>query len=727
MDNTLWLDYESRSQIDLDERGLDNYAQDPSTEVLLAAYAFGEAKPKLWQPHLTPQIPADLEDALHDPFVTVWSWNAAFERAISRFVLKIDKPIQEFRDPMIVARSLSYPGKLAEAGRLLGLKEDVAKIEDGDRLVQLFCEPEDPGGYDTLFGIAPPTFRDWNTDPKDWVLFGEYCKQDVVAERASLHKMKYFPVSDEEWETWFLDQKINTVGWPVDLPLVEGARALVLRELAPLNTRLKELTGLANPNSRNQMLGWLTEQGYHFTSLNKDFVTRALTGECELTDLAKQVIEIRTQTSRSSVSKYTALADMVSADGRLRHQYTFYGAHTGRWAAHGVNMGNLVKATKEVDKKLDLAINLVREMDYDGIAREFKKPLEVAAGVQRSAFRAPEGKKFVVADLNAIENRGLGYLARCDAILKVFRTMTTIDGITEPMCPYLEFATRMYGESYETLWREYKAGNKDKRTICKPPVLGGGYGLGPGKEEWVDGNLILTGLRGYAQKMGVEMTQEDAVYAIKILRESWPEVKQLWKDMERAAAFAIRNSGFVAGVGVPHTSWEKDKFEEIGRKVLPPLVSFKCTGTGVLEMILPSGRSLHYIDPRVAKETKVWKFKDEYGQPREREYQQDVIYYKAKDQKTKQWVEVDTWGGPFVENADQAICRDVLVHGLKLADKMGFEIVGSTYDEAITLVDIDGPLGLPQLIECLTAPMPWAGDSFPLGADGVESVVYRKI
>ena len=74
----LWLDYESRSRVSLDERGLDNYAHDPSTEILLCAYAFGDKAPKLWQPHLDPQIPAELEDALLDPFVQCWSWNATF-------------------------------------------------------------------------------------------------------------------------------------------------------------------------------------------------------------------------------------------------------------------------------------------------------------------------------------------------------------------------------------------------------------------------------------------------------------------------------------------------------------------------------------------------------------------------------------------------------------------------------------------------------------------------
>ena len=104
------IDYESRSCVDLDQNGLDRYATDPTTQVILAAYAEGDHTPRLWQPHLDPKMPGELREALEDPWVVVHAWNASFERAISKFVLKIDKPIQEWRDPMVNARCLSLPG-----------------------------------------------------------------------------------------------------------------------------------------------------------------------------------------------------------------------------------------------------------------------------------------------------------------------------------------------------------------------------------------------------------------------------------------------------------------------------------------------------------------------------------------------------------------------------------------------------------------------------------------
>src|SRR5271157_5225118 len=118
MDNVLYLDFETASVSDLETVGLDNYASDPTTRVLLCAYTFGDRAPKLWQPHLGP-IPSELEDALLDPLCQVWAWNSSFERVISKKILGIERPIDEWKDPMIIARSLSLPGSLDEAGEIL--------------------------------------------------------------------------------------------------------------------------------------------------------------------------------------------------------------------------------------------------------------------------------------------------------------------------------------------------------------------------------------------------------------------------------------------------------------------------------------------------------------------------------------------------------------------------------------------------------------------------------
>jgi len=710
METDFYLDWEVKSVVALDVHGLDRYAKDPSTAILMGAYAEGDHAPKLWQPHLEPKMPAELREALEDPMVAIHAWHSAFERVISKNVLKIDKPIPEWRCSMSAARYLSLPGSLDDAGKILGLREDQAKMKIGDKLIRKFCIPEDLGGETTLFGMSEPTFRSWATDPAEWELFCDYCKQDVVAERAILKKIRKFPLPDFEWDTYYLNEMVNATGWPVDMRLVTGAREIVVRELERLGTRLHELTKLDNSNSVEQLLPWLRDRGYNFSSLNKTLVARALE-DTQLSEDAREVLILRGQTSKSSVRKYTNIADMVSLDGRLRHQYTYYGAaRTGRNAAHGVNVGNLPKPVKSVEKHLERAIELVRAGDYEGVKREFDKPLDVITSTVRASFRAEDGSKFIVSDLTSIENVAIMFLSRCVSGLKVFE---------EKRDPYLDFAVHFFKQSYADLYAEYKAGDKSKRTLCKPASLGSGFGLGAGEEFLdADGNKQWSGLLKYARDMGVIMTQEEATKAIAVFRKVYPEVPQIWKDLERAAVRAIRNPGSLVGVGVPQSDKDREWYLSRGRAVdLEPFLSFRCHGKKILELILPSGRSLHYIDPRVEEEPAVWEG---------RSYTRQKIMYYGKQQNTSAWGLVPTFGGKLLENSAQSWARDILMEGMKNAAAMGFEVVGSTYDEIIALVPNDSPLGVDQLCECMTRKPSWMPDGIPLGAAGFETQEYRK-
>lgn len=705
------LDYETASEADLEIVGLANYMDHHSTRILMANYAEGGHKIKCWEPHLDPKIPNELYDALLDPFVYVHAWGVSFEAEATRKLLGIDRPRNEWRCEMVQARYLSLPGSLDEAGKILGLGEAEAKIKDGKRLIQKFCSPEKFGGDNTLFGVSSSTFRNWDSDPEDWEKFKEYGGQDVVAERALAKKMRKFAVPDREWDNWVLEQRVNTTGWFVDMSLVRGAQSIVLKEMESSGNRLIDLTGLSNPNSVQQLLPWLQERGYEFSSLDKAFVARAMGGECPLTPEAKEVLILRGQTSKSSVRKYTNIADMVSADGRLRHQYTFMGAaRTGREAAHGVNMANLPKPVKAVEARMPLAIELVRAGDYEGVKREFGKPLDVVGSTVRASFCAPPGKKLVVADLSAIENVGACFISHCEAGMRVFR---------EERDPYLDFAKHFYKMPYEELLAEYEAGNKSKRTMCKPATLGSGFGLGPGKEviDEKTGEKTWEGLLGYARAMGVVMTLEEATKAIQVFRSVYPEIPQTWKDLERAARRAIKNPGQLVGVGVPHTEKERLWFEEKDRKTYDPILFFQCHGTKVLELKLPAGRSLHYIDPTVEEEEYTWNGKKLIG---------EKISYYGKEQNSVHWGRVPTHGGKIFENADQAWARDILFNGMHEADRAGFEVIGSTYDELITLVSDTSSLGVAELCACMTKKPDWLPEGIPLKAAGYEAKEYRK-
>jgi len=261
----LHLDFETRSRLDIREVGLDNYAQ--SAEVLMLAYAFGDAPPSLWFPHEGP-----LPDALWllaRPEVIKVAWNSAFERAIFKHALGIDIPIRQWLDPAARARYALGTASLAQTCDVLGLAEEEGKLASGKKLMRLFSFP-----VKTKKRLGQ--FNDWTTHPAQWAEFAEYCRRDVVAERAVLHKLAKFPLPLMERRLWALDQEINERGMPVDMAFVTAARRLVDDERARLMAELTDLTGLENPNSVPQLLGWLKGEGYPLGSLGAKKVEAVL-------------------------------------------------------------------------------------------------------------------------------------------------------------------------------------------------------------------------------------------------------------------------------------------------------------------------------------------------------------------------------------------------------------------------------------------------------------------
>jgi len=670
MSDKLWLDFETSSAIEIETNGLDRYVKDHSTKVLMLGYALGDDPVQLWEPHKS-SFPYELAEMLEDPLVTKCAYNAGFERNVFRSVLHNNIPIHEWFDVMIQARHLSIPGSLDQVCGVLGLPESEAKIADGKRLINMFSYPVYEA-RDTLFGCEQARFRDWETDPADWELFRAYCIRDVEAERAIHKKMAEFPLPAIEQQGWILDQKINDRGVPVDLTLVRNALHIADQAKYALDLRMKKITGLDNPQSVQQLLAWAVKQGYPFHSMGKVWVQRALDGK-DITDDCREVFKLRQQASKTSWSKFEAIQNIVSSDGCARNQFSYLGsARAGRWAGRDIQWQNLPRPTPQVEKKMDLAVELVRAGKYDQIKRQFPNEMDVVSSVIRPAFRAPDGYEFDIADLNAIENRAVGWETDCQPILDVFR-----NGLD----PYKDFGTRLFKKPYSEI-------TKDERQTSKPAVLGAAYRLSGG-EEGVDkfGNPIKTGLWGYAASMGIHITQEQSIESVKIFRDNFKEVTRAWYNLEDAAIATVYD-------GSPR---------EICRVVFQ-----LCNG--VMRVVLPSGRSLHYINPKVENREFFGKMKA-------------TLTYDGQQQETKQWGTIPTHGGKLLENITQAIARDILLHGMQLAEKMGIWIVAHVHDELISLRKDKSRLN--DLINCMSVVPDWA-PGLILGADGFSSQYYKK-
>ena len=689
----LSLDYETRSEANLPNVGSSVYSRHPSTKVLMAAYAFNQGAVHQWDASGGEPIPKLLQEALIDPDVQKWAWNAPFEMQIThQLIAEVD--VRQWRDTMVQALHCSLPGKLEKAGPCVGLPMDMQKDRRGKALMRKFSIPTKPTKK------RPKLFQDPEDNPQEWDEYLAYNRSDVVAERGIRNRLWPYLMSSEEWELWFLDQHINSSGLPINVRMVRNAISIYESALSEGLNEMKEITGLSNPNSGAQLLPWLQAHGYMFEDLKKGHVVTALKyfsqqpehfdddrwAEYKSSNALRTVLELRKETSRTSIKKFYALERATDDDGNLRHVLQMNGAaRTGRYAGRIYQPQNLPRPEKRFEDIQPLIAKNVEELDHESLRMVHGNVFDVLASSLRPSAQAPDGFVFVDADLNAIENRVLGWIAGCDKILSVFHN--NLD-------PYLSFATYLYDLPYADLLHEYKVLKKgDKRTIAKPGTLGCGYGMGAG-EEWTNdqtGETEASGLLGYAWGMGVtNFTKADAKHSVDTFRREFKEVVTYWYDLERAARKCIRTQ----------------------QPVRHGVVSFDIKGP-FLRMILPSGRPLYYLRPKLEEVMTPWG-----------EMKVQITYEGLNDRK--QWVRMHTTPGKLTENADQAISRDLLVHGIKIAAKRGIDIRLHVHDQIVGLVREDrAEKDLKILMDSMEEVPTWA-KGLPLGSAGLTTKVFIK-
>lgn len=685
------FDYETFSELNLLDVGTSAYSRHHTTEVLMCAYAFDDGPVKQWIPAEGQEMPQDLRDALTDPEVEKWAWNAPFEIAITRNCLGIEIDIRQWRCAMVLAMHQSLPGKLEKAAIVVGLPEDKQKDKRGSALMRKFSFPRKPTKRDNR------TRNFWCDFYDDWLEYLEYNVQDVIAERAVCKRL--YPMPNDEWELWFLDFAINNAGLPINRRMVRNAIMLYEEALGSVDSgdgalgEMAEITGLDNPNSvSHQLLPWLQDNGYMFDDCKKGHIERALeyfdkrpdhwTEEqhrayCQSNSL-KRILELRLQTSKTSIKKYYSVLRAMDDDDLLRMVLQMNGApRTGRYAGRIFQPQNLARPEPRFEEMQEELARAIEVLSLPALKLVHGDPFECLSSALRPTAQAPEGMRFIDADLNAIENRVLGWIAECPKILEVFH---------KGQDPYIAFASYLYETPYDLLYHEYKVmGDKSKRKIAKPGTLGSGYGMGPGeqRENKQTGEIEGTGLLGYAWGMGVtQFTLEDSKHSIETFRREFSEVKDLWYAMERAAKKCVRT----------------------GKPTECSVVRFDRRGP-YLRMILPSERPLYYCRPRLEMKQTPW------GEMRE------TLTYEGMNDK-KQWGRLHTTPGKIVENADQAISRDLLVHGMKIAARRGIDIRLHVHDQIIGLTPEDrAEQDLKILIDSMEDRPHWA-KGLPLGSEG---------
>lgn len=692
-------DFETYCDVSLPDVGTDVYSRHPSLEVLMCAYACNDEDVLQWLPAEGEAMPADLRDMILDPHAVKFAWNKPFEWAIWSNALGMKTEHEQWRDPMVMCFALALPGKLEKAGIVVDLDDDYRKKEIGKSLIPVFCAPRKPTKN------KPHTRNLPHHEPEKWHHFKLYNINDVIAERAIYKRIRRFDMPQSEWKLWALDQKINQAGIPINMSLVDNAIQFYEDVIDDRTTRLKEITGLENPNSNVQILGWLKEFGYPFDDVQKGHVQRAYERlkeqfeagefnenreEAYEMELVMEVLEMRLEIAAASPKKYYALkrACGPADDGNghvLRNGLQFAGAgRTWRWAGRIYQAQNLARPPKKLEKKIAAHVRNLERLDTWSLMQLYPKPIDLLKAGIRPCAQAPEGYVFADADLNAIENRVLGWMSGCAKILRVFELNRD---------PYIDFATYLFGGRYDDLMAEYKLGNSTKRTIAKPGVLGCGYMLGAGEAKLnkKTGEIEATGLLGYAWDMGIrDFTVEQSKLSVETFRREFEEVKKFWYAIERAMKECIRT----------------------GRTTQCRMITFEMKDP-FLRMILPSGRPLSYCRPRIQQVRAPWG-----------DMKETITYEGLNDRK--QWVRIPTHPGKITENADQAIARDLLAHGILLADEAGLDIRLHVHDQNLALVPVStADRDLKVLKECMEVCPSWA-PGLPMGSAGFTSPIFIK-
>lgn len=652
----LHIDIETFCRLDLRSTTVYRYVEEEDFEVLMASWALDDDPVEVVFGDDILDIPG-----LWDPDVEKVAHNAQFERVcFSRMDYLYRDRLQwptfihprEYLDTMAIAAERGYPQSLDKLTKALGVEH---KDSAGTALVNFFCKPNRKGERN-----RPEDY------PEKWAAFIEYCRQDVVAMRAALKAMGGWP-SPLERKVWEADQLINDRGIRVDLPMAKaGVKAVEMNQM--LNElELANITGVANPNSVPQLLAWFNDNGLKsLKDMRADSVKRALTRldgkEGEKVARFRRALELRQELALTSGDKYIAAMRDLSEDRRLRGQFRFFGAHTGRWSGRGVQLQNLTRADmSDYLPKEDIEaragegagkaeLEAAKEYLTNLLTEATILDLKLGDNLDSQRLKRLVRKMFlldgVVVDYSAIEARCVAWEAGEEWVLEAFRRGRDI---------YVETATRMG----QVLNREFS------RYEGKVAVLALGYNGGVGS----------------LRAMGGQGTDEELRMLVQAWRQANPRIVKLWEIMGNA----FRYGGPVG---------DHMHFEVVGKDRY---------------LWLPSGRAIVYHNVRI---NETFKYQDDDG----------IWHTKKADGFTdNQGMRTMTYGGRLTENATQAIARDLLAEALVRLEEEGYPVVAHVHDEVL----VEDSRAIEDVKKLMTIQPEWA-KGLPINGEGFTCYRYKK-
>jgi len=634
------------------------------------AYAYEDEEVQLWHPAMN-GVPDFL---LHPENYHVHAWNSFFEWVIWYHVLKLPvPPIEQWTDTAALACAMALPRSLGGCGSALKLPQNLQKNKRGYYLIRMLSIPNKKNG-----------------DPKLTQEMYQYCKDDVTTEREISKRL--YELTPTERKVWELDQTINIRGIKVDKPAIRNALNVYAMAQTDLKGRLKELTGLDNPNSQKQFLEWLQDKGVSVENTQKATL-QALLEQKDIHSV-HNALRLKMSLSKTAPKKYQSMHDKIGGGTRLHGNVMYHGASTGRWSSTGVNLQNIARPTLDPDWCIETLfhedLKLFEMTDTD--------PMEALSSSVRGMLIPDKGKKFIVGDYSSIEARALAWLAGQEDKLELFRNNGLI-----------------YETAASKIFPVYSVTDvtKEQRFLGKISELACGYQGGA--------NAFMA----MAKMYGINIERKRANQIKRLWRDANRHIVAFWEESNIAVMRAIRDGG-------THPA---------GKAIFGVKNNF-------LMCRLPSGRNLYYYYPTLNRKP-VHQFQirhkeeaTEYFTYHPAEYASLKQFYLhaadrhvevytfegfeisfwGVDSNTRKFSKMTTYGGKLVENITQAVARDIMAESMLKLEDAGYPIVLTVHDEIISEVT-DGTVE--EFTNIMEEVPVWA-NGLPIKVETYEAKRYRK-
>lgn len=704
------MDFETRSECDLPAVGGRAYVRDESTELLVACAIDSRLDPSpiyVWSPWLALGVPirgwevggADLQAMGFDPASLLWLPPAAdlpvpLARAaaggvplVAHNAAVFDElawdalgyPPATFLDSMPRARRRGLPGGLESIGELT---TGVGKDPIGSRVQKLLSEPIRKGPMRGRF--VPP-------DAARLSAVARYCARDVLLLAAAWADERLGDPHPDD-RALAVHEVVNARGILVDVAAAQRLRRESELQQAEAIRAAEEATGgeVTAPvlSSPLRLQRWLISKKIMAPDATRSTMERILAAP-DVSPAVRAAVVARLAVARVTDDKIDGLLRHACPDNRLRDMYSYWGAHTGRFTAHGVQTQNFktprVAIKEDVYDEPSLAPAVAVEQDIT--------VQEMFGSMLRGLFIAPEGLMLGVIDYSSVEARKLLWLARDEAGLAEIEEddREAEDAAREGRKPRSDSYRRLAARIYSC---EVGEVTKDQRQAGKVGVLACGYQGGPDAlTRMAEKAKIDLAAAGVTAEQVVEAWRDANPLVAGRARGTWttpdgrPIVTRkggIWRACHALAGEIAR--GERSEGEASRCRWYRD-----GRHL-------------VIE--LPSRRPLVYREVRWEKAPTKWGGEADA-----------VTYQSPRGYRTA------TYGGKLVENIDQASCRDLMVAAMAELEERGIPVVMHTHDEIV--FEHETQEQFDEAMRVVSSPPKWAA-GLPLRGEGGRGRRYRK-